>query len=387
MNRLKQIAASLLCVYMALVFCSLEAVHARTLTVGPGKEFIFPSVAAKFAEDGDVIEIDADGVYLNDHVVWKQSNLTLKGVNGRPHIHNQVNIPNRKAIWVIKGNNVKVSNVEMSGAKVGDRNGAAIRLEGENFHLSDCFIHDNENGILHGRHQPNSEIIIENCEFAFNGKGKKGRTHNIYLGSVGRFILRNSYSHDAFYGHLVKSRAAENYILYNRLFEGMASYAIDLPNGGYSLVMGNVIYQGDKTENSAIVAYGQKNLARANNQLEVVYNSFLNERHGGAFVKVKDFANVKVVNNIFSGEGRVLYGDGGKGHAENNVHTDALFDVFSRKDVLLKNESKARVVDSAIKIKDREGNSLVPTKQFKDGKVVEREQLGNKLDIGAVEYQ
>lgn len=385
MLNVKQIFSVCLC--MAMMFSAIDAVYARTLTVGPGKEFVFPSVAAKFAEDGDVIEIDASGMYLNDHVVWKQNNLTIKGVNGRPHIRNEVMIPNRKGIWVIKGNNVNVSNVEMSGAKVGDRNGAAIRLEGENFHLSDCFIHDNENGILHGRHQPESEIIIDNCEFAFNGKGKKGRTHNIYLGSVGRFILRNSYSHDALYGHLVKSRAVENYILYNRLFEGMASYAIDLPNGGYGLVMGNVIYQGDKTDNSAIVAYGQKKLTRDNNQLEVVYNSFLNDRHGGAFVKVKDFSNVKVVNNIFSGEGKVLYGDGGKGYAENNVHTDVLFDVFSRNDISLKLESKERVVDSAVKIKDREGNQLVPTRQLKDGRVVERVQLGDKLDIGAVEYQ
>ena len=35
-----------------------------------------------------------------------------------------------KAIWVVVGNNVLISNVEMFGAKVPDRNGAAIRLDG-----------------------------------------------------------------------------------------------------------------------------------------------------------------------------------------------------------------------------------------------------------------
>ena len=66
MNSLTQRTASLLCLCMALALCGLQAVHARTLTVGPGKEFIFPSVAAKFAEDGDVIEIDADALAAID---------------------------------------------------------------------------------------------------------------------------------------------------------------------------------------------------------------------------------------------------------------------------------------------------------------------------------
>ena len=143
--------------------------EARTLQVGPGKQFLFPSVAAQFAEDGDLIEIDAAGLYQNDHVVWPQNNITIKGVNGRPHLKSFGLIPNQKGVWVIQGNGVTVTNVEISGAKVKDGNGAAIRLEGENFHLSDCLIHSNQNGILAGIRQPDSEVLIERCEFAFNG--------------------------------------------------------------------------------------------------------------------------------------------------------------------------------------------------------------------------
>lgn len=76
--------------------------NARTLEVGPGKEFLFPSVAAKFAKDGDVIEIDASGEYLNEHAIWLQNNITIKGVNGRPHMRSFGLIPNGKAIWVIR---------------------------------------------------------------------------------------------------------------------------------------------------------------------------------------------------------------------------------------------------------------------------------------------
>lgn len=52
------------------------------------------------------------------------------------------------------------------------------------------------------------------------------------------------YSHRANLGHLVKSRALENHILYNRLMEeaaGNSSYAVGLPNGGLSYRIGNLI--------------------------------------------------------------------------------------------------------------------------------------------------
>ena len=83
--------------------------------------------------------------------------------------------------------------------------------------------------------------MIDSSEFAHNGHGD-GYSHNMYIGAVRTFTLRYSYSHDANVGHLVKSRAATNYILYNRLTEqtGTGSYELDLPNGGLSYVIGNV---------------------------------------------------------------------------------------------------------------------------------------------------
>lgn len=373
-------------IFLVVLVCGANLIQARTLEVGPDKEFTFPSVAAKFAVDGDVIEIDATGNYINDSVVWKQNNITIKGVNGRPHLRSSGNIPNQKGIWVIQGNRVTVSNVEMSGAKVADKNGAAIRLEGADFHLSDCFIHSNENGILGGKSEPQSEVLIENCEFAFNGEGG-GSTHNIYIGDVGRFTLRNSYSHHALRGHLVKSRARENYILYNRLFEGTASYAIDLPNGGYGLVMGNVIYQGPDTDNSAMVAFGAEGLKHPENLLELAYNSFLNERSSGIFIKTWGESESMVVNNLFSGNGDVLQGANGKAHSENNVHETELYGDFSPVNVSLRTEMVLKVVDTAISVISRHGEQLLPVMQIVGGKVVRRAALGKGFDIGAAEYR
>ena len=74
--------------------------------------------------------------------------------------------------------------------------------------------------------------MIEYSEFAYNGTGN-GFTHNIYVGGA-KFTLRYSYSHHAYSGQLVKSRALENHITYNRLTteDGNTSYEIDLPVEG-----------------------------------------------------------------------------------------------------------------------------------------------------------
>ena len=56
-----------------------------------------------------------------------------------------------------------------------------------------------------------------------------GQSHNIYVNQVAQFTLKFSYSHDAIIGHLVKSRAYQNSILYNRFTgeSGTSSYKLD----------------------------------------------------------------------------------------------------------------------------------------------------------------
>jgi hypothetical protein len=64
--------------------------------------------------------------------------------------------------------------------------------------------------------------------------------------------MQYCYSHHANVGHLLKSRALINYILYNRLSDeltGTSSYELDLPSGGTSYVIGNVIEQGPNSQN------------------------------------------------------------------------------------------------------------------------------------------
>src|SRR5690349_168157 len=216
------------------------------LTVGPSGTYAKPCAAIAAAKAGDTIQIDAagNGTYDGDVCSWTTNDLTITGVNGRARIDAAGRTSGGKAIWVIAGSNTTIRNVELSGAKVADRNGAGIRQEGAGLTVSGSYFHDNENGILSGAN-PASDIAIDHTEFSRNGYGD-GYSHNICIGAVRTFSLTFSWSHDARVGHLVKSRAATNNILYNRLTQqaGAGSYELDLPNGGLSRVVGNVIQQG-----------------------------------------------------------------------------------------------------------------------------------------------
>lgn len=304
--RPSQIKFVLYACLLLLFFVTQSVQAANVLQVGWGKKYLMPSIAAKFARDGDIVEIDA-GTYEKDAAIWRQNNLTIRAVNGRAHLKSDGVNAGGKGIWVIKGNNVTVENMEFSGARVSHGNGAGIRIEGAGLTLRNCYFHDNQNGILGGH--KDGEIIIERSEFARNGKGD-GQTHNIYIGKGKRFVLKHSYSHHARIGHNVKSRAQQNVILYNRIMDeesGTSSYAIDLPNGGLSFVIGNEIQQGQNTDNATVVSYGAERLSNQINALYFVNNTVVNDRkQGGRFLFAKPGASpVRIVNNLFIGKARI----------------------------------------------------------------------------------
>jgi MYXO-CTERM domain-containing protein len=301
---------------LALSFCASSAL-AATLTVGPGKTYAKPCDAAKDAKDGDTVEIEASGNYAGDFCQWSQDNLTLKGVNGRPKIDaTGMTISNGKGIWVLFGATTTVENIEFSGAVVDSANGAGIRHQGLNLTVRDCYFHDNQDGILGGplkAGQPadgQGEVLIERCEFAKNGAGD-GQSHNMYLNHYAKFTLQYSYTHSSNVGHLVKSRALESHILYNRISDDEStnvSYEINLPDGGRAYVIGNLIEQASDPngeQNGAIIDFASES-AQPNSDLFVVNNTIVNNRtKGGTFVQIKDTVTTPAVlrNNIFSGNG------------------------------------------------------------------------------------
>ena len=373
----------------AALIVSLAAVggaSAATLSVGPGKTYAAPCAAFAKAKAGDVVEIDGTKTYSGDVCAINVNDLTIRGVNGRPKINAAGKNAQGKGTWVVKGNDVTIENVEMYGAKVPDKNGAALRLEGTNFTLRSSYLHDNENGILSGVNA-NSHIVIENNEFGFNGRGE-GKTHNLYIGVVASLTFRYNYSHDAKIGHNLKSRAKLNTISYNRFSSttGKPSYEIDLPNGGTSYVIGNVIHQPASHDNPAMVAYGLEGPTNPGQDLYVINNTFLNDDSSrGTFVLIDRRVTKPALlqNNIFGGTGTVT----GQASAIQKTNFRSVAPGFvNRASFDLHPTANPLVIDAGTAPgKSASGVDLSPKAQYRHVAGAESRPASGTLDIGAYE--
>ncbi len=363
-----------------------SGVGAATLTVGPGQQFATPCAALAVAADSDTIQIQA-GLYSGDVCAFSQNNLTIQGVNGRPHLDANKKSAQNKGIWVPYGSNLVVDNIEFSGATSTSKNGAGIRASGVNWTVRNCYFHDNQEGILESN-IAGSNILIEFTEFARNGY-RDGMSHNVYIGHSAQLTFRYNYSHDSTVGHLLKSRAAVNYVLYNRITgeSGTGSYEIDLPNGGTSYVIGNLIQQGANSQNSTIVTYLEEgvNVQNPGMDLYVINNSIVNDRTSGTFISIGTADTVPVVikNNIFVGPGTLTNQNGAI--LANNFSGNPLFVNQTNFDYHLTAASPA--INAGTNPGSANGFSLTPVFDYVHPACGEtRSTVGSAIDIGAYEY-
>ena len=98
--------------------------EAATLSVGPGQAYRTVASAVAAARDGDVVQVQA-GTYTNDFPVVTR-NISIVGVGGMARLVANTAIPNGKGILITRAN-VTVQSIELAGAQVADRNGAADR--------------------------------------------------------------------------------------------------------------------------------------------------------------------------------------------------------------------------------------------------------------------
>ena len=364
-----------------------SCIAAATLEVGSGKPYSLPSQAANVANDGDTILITA-GIYAGDVCYWNASNLTIRGVGGFAHLTSGVPLAGGKAIWVLAGNGITVENIEFSGASCPDKNGAGIRGEGTGLTVRECFFHDNENGILCGANLA-SDILIERSEFSYNGYGD-GQSHNLYIGNVRTLTFRYNYSHHSKIGHCLKSRARANYIITNRIMDedsGTGSYSINLPNGGLSYVIGNLIQQGSNADNSAIIAVAEEGGTNPIQHLYLINNTIVNDRSAGGIFVVMAAATTlfHAQNNIFVGNGTTF----------NTAPTTNLNNLITASDPLLVNraafdyrlQAGSPAINAGADPGSAEGYALLPDRQYVHPRNDQaRTTSGSAVDIGAYEY-
>lgn len=253
----------------------------QSLWVGAGEKFAHLRDAVAASRDGDTIYVKA-GTYYNDFATVTHD-VRIVGVGGKAHFKATVNASNGKAILVTRAD-VEIENLEFSGAKVRDRNGAGIRHEKGDLTVRDSFFHDNQNGILVAP-IPGADILIDGSTFLRNGTAG-GRTHGIYVNEVESLTVTDSVFLETRIGHHVKSRALQTTVEGSRFSDrsdGTASYAIDLPNGGDGIIQDNVFEKGARSGNSIFISFGAEG-PRKDNSLIVEDNSFVSHRPHGATV-------------------------------------------------------------------------------------------------------
>jgi hypothetical protein len=355
----------------------------RVLKVGPDQKLRRPSDAARVAQDNDIIEIEA-GRYVGDVALWTQNGLLLRGVNGRPHLDSQGRTAQEQGIWVFRGNDIVVENIEFSGARSRHRNGTGIRFFGRNLTVRGSYFHDNEDGVMTWT-APDSDILIEHSVFARNGAGD-GQSHNIYIGNIRSFTLRFSHSHDSPSGHEVKSRARINRIEYNRLTDegdGNSSYLVDLPEGGYAYVLGNVLEKGARAENPNAIAFASEKPGVQEGGLWVVNNTFYNRYLESTFVANRSKAPALVVNNVLAGAPADLLDGPGTEHS-NFTRPDSGMADPAAYDFRLKADS--RLIDAAADPGSADAVQLWPQFEYVHPAAGRARQRVAALDLGAYEF-
>ncbi|HSF89018.1 MAG TPA: T9SS type A sorting domain-containing protein [Saprospiraceae bacterium] len=374
--------------------------HATTWNVGPTRSFAYCSQVAPLVQHGDTVEIDF-ATYINDpQVIWNKNNLYIAGIGGRPRLEAgsiiASDMSNGKGIFVISGSNVHVHNIEFANAVVQDNNGAGIRQEGANLHVSNCRFVANEMGILAGN-IPDCKTTVEYCEFVNGGSTlNPGYQHNIYINHIDTLLFRYNFTYDAIAeGHELKSRATYNFILYNRIANQSSedSRTIDLPNGGTSVIVGNIIEQGPTSANSNLLGYGLEGLTNnAPHKLYCVNNTFVNKKATGSFIQVANGTETLLVkNNTFAGAktGGLFIGTATVLDSSNNAINNAL-DVFGFEDPLNHDyhlSSTSVLIDAGTLISTEVlGYALQPYLSYVDTCLYESRSSNGPPDIGAYEY-
>jgi hypothetical protein len=231
-------------------------------------------------------------------------------MGARPVLDANGSCKSGKGIFIVTGTDTTIQNLEFKNTRnTTDKNAAGIRQEAANLIVTNCYFHDNDEGIL-ANSVSGSAILVETSEFNYNGYGD-GYSHNTYIGAVDSFTLRYCYLHNAYAGHEVKTRAAVNYILYNRIGNegGNGSYEIQPANGGTTYIIGNQIEQSSTGTNGTIIYYGSEG-SSPDMHLYVVNNTFVNNRGICTFVNNASATSALLENNIFQGTGTVLVGSG-----------------------------------------------------------------------------
>ena len=186
-----------------------------------------------------------------------------------------------KASLVLRGRSARVDGLVFTNQRVGDGNGAGIRIEKGDLTVSWARFVDAQSGILSAI-DPGGTIAIDHSTFSGLGRHPDGDgAHSLYVGGYGALKVTASRFERGTGGHYVKSRAPRIELVGNSFDDSKGrdtNYMVDLPNGAAGRIADNLFLQGANKENYgtfiAVRAEGRVNpsagLVIENNQAMLV---------------------------------------------------------------------------------------------------------------------
>ncbi len=248
-------------------------VHANELKASGDTFLVYPAIYQNTGTEDDQ-EPYIGPVYHGTN----PSNITIMGVvqkNKRPVLLLSTgpgyNNLNQSIIYIDGSTNTTIRNINVACSATGSvatTAGAVFNAGGTNVTFADMNIHDcgvapanplGGNGVMSGEGNVHGFFKFDRVEIARNGgPGTSGNRHNVYIGSSDvHAIFNHVWSHDAAYGHEIKSRAWSTTVE-NSYLEGATAapgtqaeaYLTDIPNGGTLVARGNVFRKGYSGLNS-----------------------------------------------------------------------------------------------------------------------------------------
>lgn len=293
---------------------------AATFVIGPERQPATFAEALARAQDGDEIVV-MSGTYKGVAAVISHKRLTIRGQGEtRPVFLFDGKLAEGKAIFLVKNGQVRLENLEFRGARANDGGGAGVRFEKGRLEIVRCAFFDNEHGLVTANER-DAELTILESEFAHAPRVVGGLNHLLHVGTIASFTLTGSRLYHGFEGHLVKSRARENHILYNMIRDGSdgeASYEVDLPNGGRATLIGNVISQSPRSQNPVLISYGSEGKLWDENSLVLSHNTLISEGWRPAWFlrvhrdRMPGMSEVLALNNLVVGGGIFELGASGR---------------------------------------------------------------------------
>jgi hypothetical protein len=364
--------------------------------------------AAAAAQNGDTVQVEA-GTYTNFDVKWYPDNLTIQAVGGPVILDDHgYAISNQKGIFDIIGDDASVQGITFENAHDSGNNGhnyAGIRDEGSGLTLDACTFLNNDDGLLVTPLISGvGNVLVKYSVFSNNGYGD-GYSHNLYVNHVNSFTLEYSSATDSNFGHDVKSRALNTYLLYNFIGDSGSgaddqAALVDLPDGGNSYLIGDVLHKGSSAANGTMIdsnveGYDDSTQENPTQLLELVNNTVISDRSSGTDVLVfgSQTTPTDLINNLFAGlgEGGTALYSGQNGApaapATNETNLSAVNPGFvDAANLNYQLMSGSAAIDSGTDPGSTSGFSLTPTNEYVAVASTEARPVVGALDIGAYEY-